>query len=116
MKKGVPFCVVLIALLVLGGCHHLQTRSAVSQQSAKSGLYDIAVPDDFQKEIESLLAGIIVYSTELERARVHLKIALLYSHYKNPSPDYSRALEELSTYIDLDPGGAMTNEILQFQQ
>ncbi len=116
MKKGIPFHFVLMALLVLGGCFHFQSRPSDSQQSAKSGLYDIAVPDDIEKEIESLSAGMIVYSTDQERAQVHLKMALLYSHYKNPAPDYSRALEEMSTYTDLDPGGAMTNEILQFKQ
>jgi hypothetical protein len=115
MRKGALICGILAVLLLLGGCGHLQSGTLFSQQQEKSGLYDIAIPDDIEKEMESLAAGMIVYSTDQERALVHLKMAVLCSHYKNPSPDYARALEELNIYMDLDPVGATSNEILQFR-
>lgn len=115
MIKGLLFCIILMALLVPGGCQHLQSPPFASQQAEKGGLYDIAIPDDIEKEMESLAAGMIIYSTDQERALVHLRMAVLCSHYKNASPDYERALKELETYRDLDPVGAMSNEILQIR-
>ncbi|MCE5195462.1 MAG: hypothetical protein LLF28_08470 [Nitrospiraceae bacterium] len=45
------------------------------------------------------------------RAKVHLRLAVLYSSYKNPNPNYYMALKELEAYILLDPDGAKNEEI-----
>lgn len=37
------------------------------------------------------------------RARAHLRLATLYSSYKNPNPDYRQALNELEIYLAGDP-------------
>jgi len=44
------------------------------------------------------------------RAKVHLRLALLYLNHKNPNPDYRRALEELKQYVSMDPGGDKKDE------
>ncbi len=37
------------------------------------------------------------------RSRSHLKLAFLYLNYKNPQLNYSRALEEMESYLSLEP-------------
>ncbi len=116
MRKGFLLCIPLAALFVFGGCFHIRSRSSVSQQPPSKSLYDIAVPDDFRKEIESLSVGIVVYADKRERAQVYLKMAILSCHHKNPFPDYDGALEELDRYMELDPAGAADDEVLQLRR
>jgi hypothetical protein len=37
------------------------------------------------------------------RARSHLKLAFLYTNYRNPQLNYTRALQEMETYLSLAP-------------
>jgi hypothetical protein len=46
-----------------------------------------------------------------KKAPAHLRLALLYSHYKNLNPDYLTALNELETYVNLDKERSNTDEI-----
>lgn len=46
-----------------------------------------------------------------KKATAHLWLALLYSHYKNPNPDYLMALNELEAYVNLDKERSNTDEI-----
>ncbi|MEW6584151.1 MAG: hypothetical protein AB1442_00920 [Nitrospirota bacterium] len=45
------------------------------------------------------------------RAEAHLQLAKLYSSYKNPKPDYRRALRELEEYLSLEPAKAKIYEM-----
>jgi hypothetical protein len=45
------------------------------------------------------------------KAEAHLQLAKLYSSYKNPKPDYRRALKELELHLSLDPANAKIYEI-----
>ena len=41
-------------------------------------------------------------------------LALLYSHFKNPEPDYKHAFKNLEEYISLDPEGAKQKSSVQY--
>lgn len=41
-------------------------------------------------------------------------LALLYSHFKNPEPDYKHAFKNLEEYISLDPEGAEQKNSVQY--
>ena len=41
-------------------------------------------------------------------------LALLYSHFKNPEPDYNHAFKNLEEYISLDPEGAEQKSSVQY--
>ncbi len=41
-------------------------------------------------------------------------LALLYSHFKNPEPDYKHAFKNLEEYISLDPEGAEQKSSVQY--
>jgi hypothetical protein len=45
------------------------------------------------------------------RAKFHLKLAWLYSSWKNPKRDYAKALDEFETYLSLEPDEAGDDEI-----
>ena len=45
------------------------------------------------------------------RAKAHLKLAKLYSSYKNPNFNYRRALKELEMYLSFNPPDGKTDEI-----
>jgi DNA-binding transcriptional regulator YhcF (GntR family) len=65
----------------------------------------------FHKEITRLQAITEKPQDTSNRAMIHLQLALLYSHYKNPTPNYYRALKELETYVSLYPEGGKADVI-----
>jgi outer membrane protein assembly factor BamD (BamD/ComL family) len=42
------------------------------------------------------------------RAQSHLHLAFLYLNYKNPQLNYTRALQEMETYLSLEPAKTQT--------
>jgi len=62
-------------------------------------------PSEFQNKIETLQGIIQKKPAAPDAARAHIQLAFLYSHYRNPSPDYPRALGQLEKYASLDPEG-----------
>ncbi|MBI5057296.1 MAG: hypothetical protein HZB61_11850 [Nitrospirae bacterium] len=57
----------------------------------------------FQKEIEWLLEAAKKPTDGDFAVNAHLKLAFLFSHYRNPAPDYPRALNELKTFESQNP-------------
>jgi hypothetical protein len=45
------------------------------------------------------------------RARSHLRLAFLYVDHRNPQLNYSRALQEMESYLSLAPAGAQTDDV-----
>jgi hypothetical protein len=86
------------------GCHQVIQPRVLS-------IHDVTQPDNFKREIQSLNGQKKITSKDSERAQIHLNLAALHSHYKNPNPDYSRALKELKEYITLDPEGGKRTDI-----
>ncbi|MEW6417958.1 MAG: hypothetical protein AB1480_07530 [Nitrospirota bacterium] len=73
--------------------------------------YEDLKSSGFHKEITRLQAIAEKHRDKPDRAMIHLQLALLYSHYKNPTPNYHRALKELETYVSLDPEGGKADVI-----
>ena len=44
------------------------------------------------------------------RAQSHLELAFLYMNYRNPQLNYSRALQEMESYLFLSPASAQTDD------
>jgi len=44
------------------------------------------------------------------RAQSHLQLALLYVNYRNPQLNYTRALQEMESYLSLVPARAQTDD------
>ncbi len=49
-------------------------------------------------------------------ALVHLQLAWLYGHYKNPCPHYLKALQELDAYLWLSPEDGEDDFVLTWQR
>lgn len=67
-------------------------------------------PADFTTEIQQYKAARNDPDSSV-RATSHYRLAVLYSHHSNPSPDYPLALKELEAFIALDPQRAATDEV-----
>jgi predicted Zn-dependent protease len=60
-------------------------------------------PKEIKTEISQLENALKSEDDSLSRPASLFYLALLYSHFKNPEPDYKRAFKELEEYISLDP-------------
>jgi len=73
-------------------------------------MHPVLKTEDFSKDIAKL-EEIIQKEVDISIAtKVHLELALLYLDYKNPSPDYFKAFQELEIYASLSPTGK-TDEV-----
>lgn len=64
------------------------------------------------KEILRFEAAIDNGPGNLEKADHYYYLALLYAHYNNPAPDYSRSLAMWEQYLSLNPQGNKKGEAL----
>lgn len=71
-------------------------------------------PDDFTSEIARMEAVAKEDPDLSKRTQAHRRLAVLYSHYKNPAPNYLKALKELEAYISLDPEQGKKDDIQNF--
>jgi len=67
---------------------------------------------DIPREISRLLSSIRTEQAGVYTMMTHLQLAWLYGHYRNPSPQYLKAQQELEAYIVLDPKNS-GNDYLQ---
>lgn len=66
---------------------------------------------DFNNEIAQLQKITLKPKDKSIGVMAHLQLAFLYSHYRNPAPNYRKALKEIETYISLDPEGSKADII-----
>ena len=50
------------------------------------------------------------------RARSHLKLAFLYVNYRNPQLNYTRALQEMESYLSLAPAGRQGEDFMSMEK
>lgn len=91
---------VFFIISVTVQCSYVNIKSAKSNESFLS-TYDHLKPGDFQKEVDKLQAEIRGSRDPQFLANAHLRLALLHSHYRNPVPDYYRALSELEVFASM---------------
>lgn len=106
-ETAIKLFVFLFIWLLITNCAPKHT-SLIEKESV---FYPVLYPQDFPKEIARLEKLVKYHPEPSIRTMAHLQLVLLYSHYKNPNPDYLRALEELETYMALDPDGGKTEEV-----
>ena len=68
-------------------------------------------PDEYSTEIAKLENVIKSHPDQSERIKAHFHLASLYSSYKNPQKDYTKALEQLNLYISLNPNAAKQYDV-----
>jgi hypothetical protein len=93
--------------MTIVNCAHL--RNPVIERD--SVFYPVIYPQHFPREIARVEKILKYHPDPFIRALAHLQLVLLNTNYRNPNPDYARALEELKAYIALDPKGAKTEEV-----
>jgi outer membrane protein assembly factor BamD (BamD/ComL family) len=99
-------------LLAVAGCIPQQqiTRETPPVIVQEEVVVETFTPDlktvEYSREITRLKNVIKTHPERSERVKAHLHLAKLYASYKNPGKDYALALEELNTYISLNPKAA----------
>ncbi|MGE5894338.1 MAG: hypothetical protein ACM34I_09810 [bacterium] len=68
-------------------------------------------PRSFSGEIKRLENIVQKHGDSSDRAEAYLQLSSLYASYKNPAPDYQRALKSLEACIALQPSFAKSAEI-----
>lgn len=66
---------------------------------------------DFPKEIAELEAIVQKPEGNSNLADLRLTLSILHSHYRNPSPNYQKALKEFEMFVSLDNAGGKTDLI-----
>ncbi|MCD4805365.1 MAG: hypothetical protein K8R07_06770 [Desulfobacterales bacterium] len=69
---------------------------------------------EIKTEISRLEKALKSEDKSLSRPTSLYYLALLYSHFKNPEPDYKHAFKNLEKYISLDPEGAEQKSSVQY--
>jgi hypothetical protein len=92
---------VLAAVLSSGGCSVFKTL-APSPPPLQVDLSSLR-PEDFPAKIRQLGDLAEHDASAAVRTRALFYIALAHMHYKNPAPDYAKAIQYLDKYIALEP-------------
>lgn len=102
----IKICSVLFMLLFTNQCANTN-RALMNDYLFSATYYEYGSlrPYEFQNEIERLQKSIQEMPDTPDAAKAHIQLAFLYSHYRNPAPDYSRALQQLETYVLSDTKG-----------
>ncbi len=99
--------ILLLLFLLLSGCIASREQPRIEYPACAEPYFLIVFkeysslkPEDFAwriKQIEESLSGKAL--SEEDRTLLHLRLAVLLSHHKNPRPDYQRALKELDLFL-----------------
>jgi len=105
IKDLVVSLLLISSLLLPFGC-------ALQQKNLREPSFYLALQtENIETEISRLEEVIQSGTDSPSRAEAFLNLALLYSHHKNPLPDYMRALEMIDEYALLDAEGAKANDV-----
>ena len=105
----IPIGAIRLFLLFLLGL--IMSGCAVINQPEEDGyFYPVSRPEDFPREISRVQKLTRYHPDPAVRAKSHLQLALLYMDYRNPNPDYLRALKELKQFVSMSPDGDKRDE------
>ena len=99
LPRLVPF-VLMAALLSSGGCSLFKTLAPSPPVLQED--FSLLRPEDFPAKIQQLEDISQNDKNVAVRARAVFYIGLAHMHYKNPSPDYPKAVQYLDKYIALE--------------
>jgi len=116
MKPGaihqVIFPVMIVVLLSSGGCSLFRAHGAPPVLREDFSQID---PKDFPEKIKQLEEISQNHKSMSVRTRARFYIALAHMHYKNPSPDYAKAVKYLDQYIALESHYKDIDEIVAWK-
>ncbi|MBU4503517.1 MAG: hypothetical protein KJ635_02315 [Proteobacteria bacterium] len=91
------------------------TGCAQQTKNIKDSTYYLTLQQkEIKSEISHLENALKSEDGSLSRPTSLFYLALLYSHFKNPEPDYKRAFKNLEKYISLDPEEAEQKSSVQY--
>lgn len=95
-------------VICITGCVH-QTKKI------KDSTYYLTLQTkEIKTEISHLENALKSETNSLSRQTSYYYLSLLYSHFKNPEPDYKHAFKNLEKYISLDPEAAGQRSSVQY--
>jgi outer membrane protein assembly factor BamD (BamD/ComL family) len=117
MKLGaiqhVGFLVIMVAVLSSGSCSLFRTHGPSPPVLLED--FSLLRPEDFPEKIKQLEAISQNDKSQSVRTRALFYIALAHMHYKNPSPDYSKAVQYLDKYIALESNRQDIDELVAWK-
>jgi hypothetical protein len=109
----VIFPVVIVALFSSGSCSLL--RGLGPAPPALREDFSVLRPEDFAGKIKQLEEISQNDKSLAVRTRALYYIALAHAHYKNPSPDYPKAVQYLDKYIGLETDRQEIDDIVAWK-
>lgn len=100
--------IIIIFGLMLSACPLRHDPLAINYPSSDQGFRDAI---DWNK---TALSDKI--STDKVKAMAHLRLSLLYSHYRNPDRDLFKALEHIDAYIAMSPDQKPEDAIINHRE
>ena len=108
LSKLIVLFFLLCVVIFITGCVQ-QTKNM------KDSTYYLTLQTkEIKTEISHLENALKSEDNSLSRPTSLYYLALLYSHFKNPEPDYRHAFKNLEEYILLDPDGAEQKSSAQY--
>ena len=107
--RFIPTRAVRLFLLFLLGLT-MSSCAVINQPEENGYFYPVSRPEDFPREITRVEKLTRYHPDPAVRAKSHLRLAMLYLDYRNPHPDYLRALKELKQYVSMSPDGDKRDE------
>jgi tetratricopeptide (TPR) repeat protein len=117
MKPGAINQVIFLVIIVVSlssGCCSLFRASGLAPPVLRED-FSLLDPKDFPEKIKQLEEISQNDKSMSVRTRALFYIALAHMHYNNPSPDYSKALEYLDKYIELESNNKDIDEIVAWK-
>lgn len=117
MKPGALsqfICLVIMSVLLSSGCCSLFRALGIASPEFREDFSQLD-PGDFPDKIKQLEEIAQNHKSQRVRARAVFYLALAYMHYNNPSPDYSKAVNYLDAYINLESDNKDIDEIVAWK-
>jgi len=111
--KQVIFFVIIGVLLSSGCCSLFRAHGPAPPLLRED--FSLLNPKDFPMKIKQLEEVSQKHKSMSVRTRALFYIALAHMHYRNPSPDYSKAVQYLDKYIALDSDNKDIDEIVAWK-
>ncbi len=96
-NKGQIYFFIWVSILVISSC-------SLKYTTPRTG-------EEFSREILRLEKLTRENPDPSVRAKSHLQLARLYTHYRNPQRDYPKGRKEFAAYLSLVPEGRKNDEI-----
>jgi hypothetical protein len=112
IRRGI-LLVMITALLSSGNCSLFRTPGPAQPLLRED--FSLLRPEDFPVKIRQLEDISQNYPSASMRTRALFYIALAHMHYRNPSPDYAKAVQYLDKYVALQSDRKDIDEVVAWK-